>query len=381
MTNRGAERSASGHAPAFRRLPLLALGFLSLLGGTLGGLYRFGWIDLPAAESASAAHGALMVCGFFGTLIGLERAVALGRWWGYGAPALAGPAGLAAILGVSSPIPEALFVAAGFVLAMASLHVALQHRALFTATIAAGALCWLAGNIAWLAGADIRVATVWWMLFLLLTIAGERLELRRLLRPQRGDRAAFLGGLGLLATGAAAATVSPGEMRLLGVAVVALALWLLRYDVARRTVRQEGLVRFAALCLLSGYGWLALSGLLMMAGTPGGLVYDALLHAFFLGFVFAMVFAHAPIILPAVTRFALPYRPAFYLHFLALQLSLALRIAGDLAAIEGLRTAGAAGNAIAILLFLGLTVGSVRRADAAGRQARHQATTTSTPAA
>lgn len=381
MIDRGAVPGGGVDAPAFRRLPLLALGFLSLIGGVLGGLYRLGWLDLSPADAASAAHGALMVCGFFGTLIGLERAVALGRWWGYGAPALAGPAGLSAILDLVSPIPEALFVGAGIVLALASVHVALQHRALFTVTIAAGALCWLAGNIVWLAGADIRVATVWWMLFLLLTIAGERLELRRLLRPHAGDRAAFLGGLGLLAAGAAAATVIPGELRLLGVAFVALALWLLRYDVARRTIRQQGLVRFAALCLLSGYGWLALSGLLMMAGLEIGLARDALLHAFFLGFVFAMVFAHAPIILPAVTRFALPYRPAFYLHFLALQLSLGVRIAGDLASADWLRTAGAAGNAIAILLFLGLTVGSVRRADAAGRPTPDQATTTSTPAA
>ena len=40
----------------------------------------------------------------------------------------------------------------------------------------------------------------------------------------------------------------------------ALAAWLLRYDIARRNARQSGLTRYIALCLLSGYLWLALAG-------------------------------------------------------------------------------------------------------------------------
>ena len=60
------------------RLPLIALGVLSLLGALGGGLVRLGW-PLPTTPGLVAFHGPLMVAGFLGTVIGLERAVALGR--------------------------------------------------------------------------------------------------------------------------------------------------------------------------------------------------------------------------------------------------------------------------------------------------------------
>ena len=59
-----------------------------------------------------------------------------------------------------------------------------------------------------------------------------------------------------------------------------------------------------------------------------GPIYDAILHALFLGFTFGMIFGHAPIIFPAVLGRPLPYRPAFYLHLILLQATLLLRIGG-----------------------------------------------------
>jgi hypothetical protein len=106
------------------------------------------------------------------------------------------------------------------------------------------------------------------------------------------DAGIFLTGLilGLFAPG-------PGT-RLAGVGLLGLAAWLGRYDIARRTVHKTGLPRFAAVCLLSGYAWLGAAGLMGIAfgAVYGGLYYDALLHAIFLGFTFAMIFGHAPII-------------------------------------------------------------------------------------
>lgn len=65
---------------------LLATGFLSLAGGVGLGLVRLGW-NVPVLASRSLSeHGPLMVCGFLGTLICLERAVALGTWWAFAAP-------------------------------------------------------------------------------------------------------------------------------------------------------------------------------------------------------------------------------------------------------------------------------------------------------
>ena len=41
------------------------------------GLARLGWSVPDIAASASAMHGPLMICAFFGTVISLERAVAI----------------------------------------------------------------------------------------------------------------------------------------------------------------------------------------------------------------------------------------------------------------------------------------------------------------
>ncbi len=72
------------------RLPILLLGMLSLLGGVLAGLARLDWSVPDAAAAAAGLHGALLISAFFGTVISLERAVAIGHRWAYLAPATAG---------------------------------------------------------------------------------------------------------------------------------------------------------------------------------------------------------------------------------------------------------------------------------------------------
>ena len=152
-------------------------------------------------------------------------------------------------------------------------------------------------------------------------------------------------------------------LRLFAGGLLALAAWLLRYDIARRNARQAGLTRYIALCLLSGYVWLALAGALGLAGalTPGSPWRDAAIHALALGFVFAMVFGHAPIIFPAVARVKIPYHPAFYLPLLALHGSLLWRVGGGLAGEFAVQRGGAAANAGALLLFIATVLASVVR--------------------
>jgi hypothetical protein len=152
---------------------------------------------------------------------------------------------------------------------------------------------------------------------------------------------------------------------------VAVAAWLSRYDVARRTVRQSGLTRFIAAAMLSGYVWLAAGGVLF--AVPGGSLvggppYDAALHAVFVGFVFSMIFGHAPVILPAVLRVAVPYRARFYAHLLLLHLALALRLGGDLGGWWGARRWGGLLGAAAILLFLASTAASAIAGRSAARR-------------
>src|SRR5262249_14373783 len=126
-------------------------------------------------------------------------------------------------------------------------------------------------------------------------------------------------------------------------------------DVARRTIRQQGVARFIAVCLLSGYAWLGVGGAIAIVSTvtETGPVYDAVLHAVFLGFVVSMIFGHAPIVFPAVLGRPLPYRPTFYAHVALLHVSVAIRVIGDLIDTWGrLRPWGGLLNAVSLIFFI-----------------------------
>src|SRR5450755_2135109 len=103
-----------------QRLPLLVLGFIALFVGAGAGLARLGWPMPALAAGAAASHGPLMICGFFGVVISLERAVAIGRYWAYLGPLFGGVGCVAAIAGASA-IAAWVFVAASLVLRAASI--------------------------------------------------------------------------------------------------------------------------------------------------------------------------------------------------------------------------------------------------------------------
>ena len=351
--------AASPRRPAWERLPLLVLGFIALAAGVGAGLARLGWAMPDAAAGAAALHGPLMVCGFFGVVIALERAVAIGRLWAYAAPLLAGLGSAAALHGHTGIAPW-LYLAGSCVLLAASLLVLQRQREPFMLTIAAGAACWSVGTALWVAGSAVHDVVGWWLAFLILTIAGERLELARFMPPSRAAQRLF-GAIAAALLVALFAWSLPWGPHLYGAALVALAAWLLRNDIARRTVRQRGLTRFIAVCLLSGYFWLAVGGAVIVAHglAPGSAAYDAALHSLVLGFVFAMVFGHAPVIFPAVLRVAVPYDASFYAPLALLHGALALRLAGSaLASHEALRW-GALLSALALLAFIGNTARAV----------------------
>lgn len=346
------------------RLPLLVLGMLSLLGGVLAGLARLDWTMPSIAAAAASWHGALMISAFLGTVISLERAVALGRGWAYLAPATSGLGGVALLAAAPPVLTQILSVVAATTLVAATGQVLRRLVAPFTLILAAGALCWLIGSLAWLAGGPITAAVPWWLAFLVLTIAGERLELTRFLPTPVAAQRVFLAIVaGILAGAMISFWNQDAGLTLFAAGLLALAVWLLRYDLARRNARQQGLTRFIALCLLSGYGWLVIAGMLGLAGgfLPGHPWRDATLHAVTLGFVFSMIFGHASIIFPAVMRVRIPYHSLFYVPLLVLHASLALRVLGDLGGNFSLRREGGMLNAVALLLFIVTMLASVIR--------------------
>jgi hypothetical protein len=373
-------------APRRRRArwvpPLMAAAVVMLFAGLWEGLVCLG-LPFPAGgASLQENHGELMVLGFLGTLIALERAVALGQAWGYLAPAAAGAGGLAVAAGAAGSLGEALIGAGGAVLVAIFVAVHRIQPSLHNAVLAAGAICWVVAAGLWLAGWDISRFVPWLAGFLVLTITGERLELSRMAGTSRRARLLFAGAAvifaaGLLASLAAGpAAAGPGEpvpigIRVTGAGLIALAAWLARYDIARRTIRGRGLTRYIAVALLAGYGWLAVAGGLWagIGQMADGPAYDAQLHAIFLGFVMSMIFAHAPVIVPSVLGRPLPFRPALYVPLALLHASLVLRLAGgDWAGSTGAWQWGGSLNEVAILLFLALAAALVVRS----RRATHR---------
>jgi hypothetical protein len=215
----------------------------------------------------------------------------------------------------------------------------------------------------WAGGAPIHDVVPWWLAFLILTIAGERLELSRFLPPSPAATGAFATILAVVVAGLAGGGAPWGSPVFAG-GLVALSVWLVKQDIARRTVRNKGLTRFIAVCLLSGYLWLAVGGTVIVAAgglAPGSPSYDAALHALALGFVFSMVFGHAPIIFPAVLRVAVLYHPTFYVPLALLHASLVVRLAGDASQQFELTRLGGLLNALALAAFIASTAGAVVR--------------------
>jgi len=310
------------------RLLLLAAGAVSLVVGLWGGLARIG-VTLPVPQTADR-HGALMICGFFGTLISLERAVALRQTWAYAAPALAAVGVLLLLLADAWQPSLLAFLAAGIALTIGSGTIVVRQPALFTIGLAVAAAAWGVGTLMLLLGRSVPEAAGWWLAFLVLTIAAERLELSRVLAPPLSTQLVLAAALALVVAGAARAELDRGFAPLMGLGFVGSAVWLLVNDVARRTVRQSGQVRFFAACMLAGYAWLGFAGLQLMMGPRALFAYDAAVHAIAIGFVLSMVFGHALIIFPAVIGVRLRYTPALYAPLALLQLSVAMRVLADL---------------------------------------------------
>ena len=349
-----------GDLRPLQRVPLLILGFAGLFVGADAGLARLGW-SVPTAPAATSLHGALMICGFFGVVISLERAVAIGRYWAYLGPLLAGAGCLAAIAGASA-IAAWFFVAGSLVLLAASIDILRRQTALFTFTLALGAACWSVGNSLWAAGSTVHDVVTWWFAFLILTISGERLELSRFLAPSQVAKWIFAAIIVVIGVGLVGS--SRWGVQAFAIGLLALSAWLLKQDIARRTVRNRGLTRFIAVCLLSGYVWLAVGGSIILASgglRPGTPSYDAALHALGLGFVFSMVFGHAPIILPAVLRVNVPYHPTFYGPLALLHVSLVARVAGDASGQFAWTRVGGLLNALALAAFVVSTVSAAMR--------------------
>jgi hypothetical protein len=152
-----------------------------------------------------------------------------------------------------------------------------------------------------------------------------------------------------------------GEM-ISGAGFIFIALWLFQYDIARKSVKTHGIHKYTGSLLLTGYGWLLLTGIWMLAGWDAPLAYDAILHSFFLGFTFFMIFPHAPIIFPGVANLSFrPYHPTLYIWTVLLFLTLTGRLVADvLVSTDWRKTFGMLNAFIILFFFINLLILMIR---------------------
>ena len=336
---------------------------LGLLAGLYTGIVRLRSLGIGHHFISPLSHGPIMINGFLGTLIGLERAAALEKKWSFGAPVIFAGAMVVLLFGFRTAA-NSLFIVGSLFLLFIMIFLYRLQREPYHLMMIFGAVCLLTGNILLAAGYPIFNLVAWWAGFLLLTIFAERLELNRIMRPPQIARQFFLILSMLWITGVALTYLNRRiGWTITSIALIAQALWLFRYDIARRTIKTSGWTRYSAICLLSGYAWLIAAGLLgIWYGLPfGGMLYDAQLHMLFLGFVFSMIFAHAPVIIPSLSGRRIPYHFYFYVPMIILHWLLLIRIIGDIAFWPGVRKIGGYGNVLAILLFLGGVIFQITR--------------------
>lgn len=344
--------AATGERTRPLRVALIALAGVSLLAGLNAGLLRLGVWAPVASDRSADLHGPVMVLGFMGTLISLERAQALRNPLAYLAPGLLGVGSLALLAG--APVALGKLLLLDGTVAFVVLALALWRRAplgLVAAQALAATFAALAAAL-WLV-AEIPAVIPLLAAFLIITIASERAELAQLTMGRRAVPTLLTLGSLIGAASALALVVPAVGSRVLGVGCLLSAAWLLRDDVGRRMVRTSGLRRFNAAALLGGNVWLAVAGAVwFIVGQPTSTgAYDTVVHGVFLGFGMSMIMAHAPIIFPAVIGRPLPYRPVMWIPLGLLNLGMLVRVVGGLSQITPLHQLGGSLTVAAVLLF------------------------------
>lgn len=320
----------------------------------ISAVVRVGWY-IPIPQFA-AHHGFLMVSGLLGTMISLERTLSReSRYWLIIPLISAG----AVFLVLSSRVTWgfALQVLAAALLMILYLKQWRQLGHKFLLVLALGAFSWGMSGFLLFLGRPYPAVSMWLVLFLLYTIAGERLELSRFVATPARARA-FLWVLFISLLLVQLWPFHRGASVVNGILLAGVGFWLVRYDLVRINLQKRGFFYFTGLTLFLGYLWLILAGVLMAVSLRHAHHYDAVLHAFFLGFTFSMVYAHAPFVMPALLgRWSRWYHPALYISVILHHLVMLLRLYSDYTSDMILRPWIGLTQVGVILLYLILMVG------------------------
>ncbi len=345
-------------------IPALIFAIANLALGVYAGLGRMG--GTSTYLTGYLHHGAIMVGGFLGSLIALEKVIPLKERWLLIIP-LTSAASVVMLWTGYFTAGVWMLIAASAGLAGVFLFYLSKHRELHLWLMLAGGISLCIGNCVLLSRTFYPSALPWWIGFLLFVIVSERLELSKFLPVTATHKRWLVGMLGVFVAGILLSFHTMGNY-VSGVALMGIAVWLMRHDIVRINLRKSGLTRFTGVALLLGYVALLLTGIFFIALPEIAYAYDAFVHMFFLGFVFSMIFAHGPIILPGVLGLMVkPYHRFLYVPLFLLHGSLVLRIGADINLFSySYQLPAGYLNALAILLYFAtlvtITVKSVRHA-------------------
>ena len=362
--------------PRSRMALLIGAGLAALL-GLVAALIRADLIHPSGRVPLADLHGGLMVYGFLGAAIGLERAVAYRSGgsgkpaWGFLAPALGLLGSLLCLLSLlasscgAAPAWVKVELIGGIpwtlsMLVLTAIYSAIWRRQPSAEVIiqVLGSLVGLVGAAGWVAGLDAAVLAPTWLFFLVLTIVGERVELARAVfsdvRLESGILGLSLLAVLMLPVQAMAPSVG---YPLLGLSLGLLLLVMASHDVAKGTFRHGGLPGFMGTCMLSAYAWGLLAALIWMVAPLDSSTYwgDMALHALAVGFIMTMVIAHVCMIVPSVIRRPLPFHPLLWGAWALMQVGLLIRLLGAIRLYTPLWKAGNLLNVLGILSMM-LTV-------------------------
>ncbi len=344
----------------FLLLPLVLLG---LLGGISGGWIRLGSPVIPIVE-AGANHGLLMVGGFLGTLISIERAMVMKKKAWLFIPLLSGVSAVFFLIG-QDQVGMIALLAGSLGLSVIMQVQVIRHLHFHNILLYMGAVSWFIGNFfVWHFGL-IAAGSTWWIGFLLFTIVGERLELSQFLPVPSWSKKALGALLGMFFIGLTLPFHGAGN-EVMGIAVLLISVWLLIFDMAKVAAKKKAQFRYIGIGLRVGYLWLGAQGLILILMESHPLFYDLVLHTFFLGFTFSMIWAHAPIIFPTIFGIReTPYYRILWWPWILFQVTLLGRIlSGVMGEFELRKSFGVANGyliLIQIILMAGVVVWKIRQ--------------------
>ncbi|GAB4185631.1 MAG: hypothetical protein OHK0057_09500 [Thermoflexibacter sp.] len=317
---------------------------------------RLGW-EFPLAVTTSASvtqHGAIMASGFLASLILLEKIVLLHKSWFLLFPF---------INVLSVPLFLLDFHIVGIICLLIgstamvgiAIYFILKYKESYHYLLLGGAVLLWMGNFKLLLNSFYPTTIPFLMGFFLLVIVGERLEMSRFLPVSKFKINILWALIMIWVAGVLFISFHSQFFAFASVLLSLIALWLLQNDMPKHSIKKAGLHRFVGINLIIAYLWLFIFGIWQFLPLKIAFAYDAYLHLFFIGFVLSMVLAHAPVILPSVLKLGVkPFYSGLYVWVSAMQISLIIRIIGDVNGNLAWRKIGGVLNGVGFIGYLAM---------------------------